>query len=89
MLRQTRYSGVNPSTGRGNIEENKPLQRIWMEIKWKNGRTSRIPLLGKNEEEGVNYTSLPNKRYTVHFHSGTTKYENIADVIHLTNHKTL
>jgi len=86
MLRQTRYSGKNPSTGYGNIEENKPLQRIWMEIKWKNGRTSKIPLLGKNQEKGVTFQ---NRRYTVHFKSGTTKYENIADIIELTDHKTL
>ena len=75
-------------TGGGNLEFGKPLQRLWMEIKWKNGRTSKIPLVGKNEEIGVNYSSL-DRRYTVHFKSGSTKYKNIADIIQLTNHKTL
>ncbi|MBR4829278.1 MAG: hypothetical protein IKZ92_05705 [Muribaculaceae bacterium] len=88
MLRQTRYSGIDPMTGGGNLEFGKPLQRLWMEIKWKNGRTSKIPLVGKNEEVGVNYSSL-DRRYTVHFKSGSTKYKNIADIIQLTNHKTL
>jgi hypothetical protein len=87
-LRQTRYAGIDPSRGTGNLEFGKPLQRLWMEIKWKNGRTSKIPLVGKNEEIGVNYSTL-DRRYTVHFKSETTKYKNIADVIQLTNHKTL
>lgn len=87
-LRQTRYAGIDPSRGTGNLEFGKPLQRLWMEIKWKNGRTSKIPLVGKNEEIGVNYSPLDH-RYTVHFKSETTKYKNIADIIQLTNHKTL
>ena len=93
MLKQTRYVGLNPSSenvdgGQGNLDFGKPLKRLWMEIKWKNGRTSKIPLVGKNDEIGVNYSSL-NKRYTVHFKSETTKYKNIADIIQLTDHKTL
>lgn len=88
MLRQTRYSGIDPMTGGGNLEFGKPLQRLWMEIKWKNGRTSKIPLVGKNNEIGVNYSVLL-RRYTIHFKSETTKYENIADIIHLTDNKTL
>ena len=88
MLKRIKYVGTDPSTGGGNLEFGKPLQRLWMEIKWKNGRTSKIPLVGKNQEIGVNYSTL-DRRYTVHFKSETTKYHNIADIIHLTNHKTL
>lgn len=87
MLRRIRYVGDNPESG-GHLDPNKPLQRLWMEIKWKNGRTSKIPLVGKNQEIGVNYSTL-DRRYTVHFKSETTKYKNIADIIQLTNHKTL
>ncbi len=85
-LKQTKYVGTNPSTGNGHLEENKPLQRLWMEIKWKNGRTSKIPLVGKNDEPGVSYYL---GTYIVHFTSGSYKYENIADIIHLSNFNPL
>lgn len=81
-LKQTKYVGKNPSTGYGNLEESKPLQRLWMEIKWKNGRTSKVPLVGKNDEPGVSYYL---GTYIVHFRSGSYKYENIADIIHLSS----
>ena len=81
-LKQTKYVGTNPSTGNGHLEESKPLQRLWMEIKWKNGRTSKVPLVGKNDEPGVSYYL---GTYIVHFTSGSYKYENIADIIHLSS----
>ena len=84
MLRQTRYIGKNPESGGGNLDFGVPIKRMWMEIKWLNGRTSKVPLVGKNDEPGVSYDPL-HRRYTVHFKSGTTKYEHIADIIHLKN----
>ena len=85
MLKQTRYSGIDPSTGRGNIEFGQKLKRMWMEIVWRNGRKSKIPLLTDGSSNGVDFV-ISNRdpyRYIVRLKSGTTRYENIADVIEL------
>ena len=88
MLKQTRYVGNDPWTDRGgnNIDGGNPLKRMWMEIKWKNGRTSKVPLVTDKSISGVEYEqhSPPTPcKYTITFKSGTYKYENIADIIEL------
>lgn len=87
MLKQTRYSGINPSTGGGNIEFGFPLKRMWMEIEWRNGRKSKVPLITDHSSNGVDFVISPNRpyRYIIKFKSGTTRYENIADIIELKN----
>ncbi len=83
-LKQIRYvgNGKEPLSGGANLEYGKPLQRMWMEIKWRNGRTSKVPLVGKNDEPGVEYEL---GTYIVKFKSGTFSYNNMADIIHLKN----
>ncbi|MCR4916042.1 MAG: hypothetical protein K6A96_09845 [Prevotella sp.] len=87
MLKQVRYSGINPSTGSGNIEFGVPLKRMWMEIDWRNGRKTKVPLLTDHSSNGVEFVISTNKpyRYIVKLKSGTTRYENIADIIELKN----
>ena len=84
MLKQTRYIGINPSTAGGNIEENVSLKRMWMEIKWKNGRTTKVPLVSDNKCSGVHHerTTMLDY-YTVTLHSKSSIYENIADKIQI------
>lgn len=89
MLKQTKYVGMDPyktTLPQGNIEGGWKLKRLWMEIKWKNGRTSKIPLLNReNKTNGVELVISPTKpyQYIVRFKSGTTKYDHLADIIEL------
>ena len=57
-----------------------PLNKLWMEIVWKNGRTTVIPL---KEGKGVKFTTDFGPTYTVTFNSGSNRMENIADIINL------
>ena len=89
MLKQTKYVGMDPyktNLPQGNIEGGWKLKRLWMEIKWKNGRTSKVPLLNReNKTNGVELVISPTKpyQYIVRFKSGTTKYDHLADIIEL------
>lgn len=83
-LKQTKYVGVDPMTGGGNIDFGYKLKRLTMEIKWRNGRVTRVPLLNTSGN-GVEFVISPNKpyEYIVKLKSGTTKYDNIADIIEI------
>ena len=87
MLKQTRYVGEDPWTDRTkNIDGGDPLKRIWMEIKWKNGRTSKVPLVTDGSIDGVEYDQHSSPfpcEYTITFKSKTWSYDNIADIIEL------
>ena len=88
MLKQTRYVGNDPWTDRGNnnIDGGYPLKRMWMEIKWKNGRTSKVPLVTDGSIDGVEYEQHSSPfpcEYTITFKSKTWSYDNIADIIEL------
>ena len=53
MLKQIKYDGLDPlktEGQQGNIQAGEKLKRLWMEIKWKNGRTTKIPLLNTKYE---------------------------------------
>ncbi len=80
MLKQT--SMVNED----NLDDQKPIDQMWMEIKWKNGRKTVVPLRADIDGvdfvgagESISRTSL----YTVYLQSGTTKFDNMADDIEI------
>ena len=81
MLRQT--SMDNGTVDYKILDEGTPIGRMWMEIKWKNGRTTKVPL--RDDIDGVDFdgTSIiqNTKQYTVYLQSGTTKFDNMADII--------
>ncbi len=83
MLRQRYFDNGNSQSGKGYLEEAVPIDRMWMEIKWKNGRMTKIPL--RDDIDGVEFESssiLQNtKQWTVYLQSGTTKFSNMADVL--------
>jgi hypothetical protein len=64
----------------------KPIEDMWMEVRWKNGRIVRVPLRHCSEVtgNGVDFSrfSTPN-RYTVTFESESDEAEHMADKIHL------
>ncbi len=68
--------------GIGNIGD--PLTRLWMEIKWRNGRTTLIPL---KTSKGVTLTTVGGPCYNVIFESDSTNPERMADVIYLVGDK--
>jgi hypothetical protein len=77
-LRQT---GIN-----GALSEGDAIEDMWMNIRWKNGRTTRVPLRHGKEIKGngVKYDAISKPwRYTVTFQSGTSKDENMADIIQI------
>lgn len=77
MLRQT---SINSE---GTLDDNDSVGRMWMEIKWANGRTSLIPLM-KDSKFGVNYEDISNRyTYTVNYKTENKALEHIADEIHL------
>lgn len=89
MLKQTSLDngGVRYNHGgtRGYLDNMEPPTRFWMEIYWKNGRVTKLPLL---DTDGVNFhvsTSSPSL-FTITFysHSADGAYKNIADIIELT-----
>ena len=64
---------------------NTPLQKLLLEIRWRNGRTSVIPL--KDECEGVSFSTWGGACYTVTFNSESTNPRRMADVIYLLGDK--
>ncbi len=79
MLKQTSLLGYD------NLEEDYPIDHMWMEIKWKNGRITKIPL--REDIDGVEFGSSPHngtaKLYTVYLRSETTTFENMADELEI------
>lgn len=80
MLKQT--SMLNEDV----LDDQKPIDQMWMEIKWKNGRKTVVPLRADIDGvdfvgagESISRTSL----YTVYLQSGTTKFDNMADDIEI------
>ena len=82
MLRQTSMDSGG-DLGVGYLDEGYPVDRMWMEIKWKNGRITKVPL--RNDIDGVDFDGVSltqnTKQYTVYLQSGTTKFANMADII--------
>ena len=68
-----------------NMEDGKPVDRMCLEIVWKNGRVTKVPL--RADIDGVELGKNPHdsrvRQYTVYFQSGTTTFDNMADVIEL------
>ena len=64
---------------------NTPLQKLLLEIRWRNGRTSVIPL--KDECEGVSFSTWGGAHYTVTFNSESTDPRRMADVLYLLGDK--
>ena len=66
-----------------NMEDGKPIDRMCLEIKWKNGRITKIPL--RADIDGVELGKNPHdhrvRQYTVYLRSGTTTFDNMADDI--------
>lgn len=85
MLRQVGFDsgGASPY-----LQVGVPFNRMWMEIQWKNGRTTVVPLL--DEGTGVKF-DMPDiwghntYRYTVYFDSEATSdhFDNLADILKL------
>jgi hypothetical protein len=91
MLKQTSFDngGVRYNDGgtRGYLENMKAPTRFWMEIYWKNGRVSKLPLLntdGINFHISTNTPSLITINFFSHSVHGARAYKNIADIIELT-----
>ena len=85
MLRQVGFDSGEPSP---YLQVGVPFNRMWMEIQWKNGRTTVVPLL--DEGTGVKF-DMPDiwghntYRYTVYFDSEATSdhFDNMADILKL------
>lgn len=85
-LEQTGIEGS--SDGGSYLDGGHPLEELWMEIKWANGRKTRVSLLESDEVKCKSVTEellLPGPpiTYTVKFYSETRKVENMADIIYL------
>ena len=66
---------------RGGIKNiGDPLTKFLMQIRWRNGRTSLIPL---KESKGVTFSTVGGPCYTVTFESDACNAEFMADVIYL------
>lgn len=77
MLRQTSI------TSEGTLDDIDDVGRMWLEIKWANGRTSLIPLM-KDGKFGIDYEEISNRyTYTVNFKTENKALEHIADELHL------
>lgn len=80
MLKQTGIESV------GALDGGDTVGRMWMEIKWANGRTSLIPLM-KKSAYGIDYKSAKRKDdvylYTVNFKTSNSSLAHVADDIHL------
>lgn len=67
------------------LDDQKPIDRMWMEIKWKNGRMTKVPL--RDDIDGVvfNQATLGQQThlYTVYLQSETTTFDNMADEIEI------
>lgn len=79
MLKQTGMDNENA------LDDQKPIDRMWMEIKWKNGRITKVPL--RDDIDGVTFKGATlgqlTNLYTVYLQSGTTKFDNMADDIEI------
>ena len=79
MLKQTSIDNENA------LDDQKPIDKMWMEIKWKNGRTTIVPL--RADIDGVDFElatlGQPTNLYTVYLQSGVTKFSNMADDIEI------
>ena len=85
MLRQVGFDSGEPKP---YLQMSAPFNRMWMEIHWKNGRTTMVPLL--DEGTGVKFDQPDiwghnTYRYTVYFDSEATSdhFDNLADIIRL------
>ena len=83
MLKQRYFDNGSSASGQGYLEEGYPIDRMWMEIKWQNGRMTKIPL--RDDIDGVEFESSSiiqnTKQWTVYLQSGTTKFANMADIL--------
>lgn len=71
----------NHTTKTGGIQPvNDPVTKLWVEICWKNGRTTVVPLKHGN---GVDFSTEGGAIYTITFISDSQRMSNIADKIHL------
>ena len=85
MLRQVGFDSGEPKP---YLQMSVPFNRMWMEIQWKNGRTTVVPLL--DEGHGVKFDQPDilghnTYRYTVYFDSeaDSDHFDNIADILKL------
>lgn len=91
MLRQTEFDNGGGGVGQGALDVGKPFKRMWMEITWKNGRRSVVPLLdapcGVKFEQPIfeAFGGMNTYRYTVTFNSAATTdhFDNLADILTL------
>jgi hypothetical protein len=80
------YVYLNQTGIKDGLSEGNPIEDMWMNIRWKNGRTTRVPLRHGKEIEGngVKYDGLSVPWcYTITFQSGTSDDDHIADIIHI------
>lgn len=85
MLRQVGFDSGEPKP---YLQMGVPFNRMWMEIQWKNGRTTMVPLL--DEGHGVKFDQPDiwghnTYRYTVYFDSeaNSDHFDNLADILKL------
>lgn len=85
MLRQVGFDSGEPKP---YLQMSVPFNRMWMEIQWKNGRTTMVPLL--DEGHGVKFDQPDiwghnTYRYTVYFDSeaNSDHFDNLADILKL------
>ncbi len=95
MLKQVGFLNGpnNGELGHGALDVGKPFKRMWMEITWKNGRKSTVPLMSAGK--GVEFEQpifevfggRNTYQYTIKFESGATwqHFENLADILTLEN----
>lgn len=86
MLRQTTFDNGAP-IGHGSLDIAAPFHRMWMTIKWRNGRVSIVPLLNKGSVtfDQPNFFGRKTYQYTVTFQSkaGWSYPQNMADILQL------
>ena len=87
MLRQTSFDNGAP-IGNGNLDIGVPFHRMWMTIKWRNGRVSTVPLLDKGSikfDQPNFFFGRKTYQYTVTFQSkaGWSYPQNMADILQL------
>ena len=66
------------------LSEGDAIEDMWLNIRWKNGRITRVPLRHGKEIKGngVKYDGLANPWcYTITFQSGASDKDHIADII--------
>ena len=87
MLRQVTFDNGAP-LGQGSLDIGVPFERMWMAIKWKNGRVSTVPLLDKGSVKFDQPNFIFGRKtyqYTVTFQSkaGYNHADNMADILQL------